>query len=521
MKKFAIVVGMILLLLLALRYFIVYEYFYIDFRPNADIKAHFTVNQSKIYDNTSEESVEILIKGVTLDSVLPGYYSTDYAPSLEIYQNWLRQISEMGANTVTVNSIMDSEFYEAIKAHNEADNDLLYLIQGISFNEYDTNNAEDYYSAYQELINDSYRAVDVIHGADFFAIGRMESGGIYNHDVSNWTIGYIIGNTWVPTTVAYTDNNIDLPTSYEGTYFSTSEEATRTEVLIADILDKVLAYETNKYKTQRLMTFNNSYTTDPIEYSDTAQYQLDKFVQMNIDHIVASDKVESGLFAGYAMKTGMDDFVNTLSEADASEYADLLTQVNTASIYGGYVHFLNLLHDLPVVITNHTESTARGVDTTYIDDDRLTEKEQGDILVDSYNSFMNDGCQGVVLTDWQDNWSRSTWNTSYAVNSTREQFWYNAQSKSQSNGVLGFSTNDGDVCYVDGEISEWTSKDIILNTDDYNLSVRYDEGYMYFMVSGEKVDEYPLTIPIDVTPKPVVIPLMAKHRSKPHIKVIL
>jgi hypothetical protein len=57
---------------------------------------------------------------------------------------------------------------------------------------------------------------------------------------------------------------------------------------------------------------------------------------------------------------------------------------------------------------------------------------------------------------------------------------------------------------VDGDISEWTDKDIIVrNEDGSSVSVRYDERYLYLCVqkSDFSLDEDILYLPIDVTPK--------------------
>ncbi len=501
MKKFTITVSVILAIVLVVRYLIVYENFYIDINPDAPIDVLYSTDEQYIYDNTGQYPKAITLQGVILDSSLPGHYTTDYAPTGNDYREWLKLIADMGANTVTVDSIMDSEFYEALSLHNETYDSPLYLIQSIMVEDYNANNADDFYYMYDDMLEDVHRVVDVIHGRDTFAIGRMDSGGVYNIDVSQWTLGYIVGSNWTPYTMAYTDNKIDLPTSYEGEFFSTAPEASRTEVFIADIMDALMSYETKRYKTQRLVTFNSSYSTDPLEYTRTVQIQLEKIVQMDIDHIIPSDKVQSGMFAGYIMRAGMEDFLSCLSDNDIIEYIDIISQVNPESIYGGYVHFLNLKHDIPVVVTSYGHSTARVVDSISYGDDRLTEQEQGQALVSNYYEFMGDGSQGAIIANWQDNWSRTTWNTRFAVDELREIYWFDTQTKDQCNGILSFDTNDGDICYVDGDISEWAGTTPVVDTSHFSLSARYDEGYLYLLAQGEDIVNTPIAIPIDVTPK--------------------
>ena len=40
------------------------------------------------------------------------------------------------------------------------------------------------------------------------------------------------------------------------------------------------------------------------------------------------------------------------------------------------------------------------------------------------------------------------------------------------------------VCYVDGDISEWSVSDVVMTAEDMELSMKYDEKFIYF--SGEK-----------------------------------
>ncbi len=505
MKKFVIAFCVILVAVLVGRHLVLYENLYIDFSPNAPVDAQYSADEEYIYDNTGAEQKKISIRGVVLDSVKPGHYTTDYNVTADEYDTWLTQIADMGANTITVDGIMDSEFYDALEKYNLASQTPLYLIQGVRIESYDMNNANDVYGNYDELMEDVHRTVDVIHGTDVFAVGRMEAGGTYTTDVSKWTIGYILGNEWVPYTVAYSDNKLDLPTDYQGEYFYTAPEASNTEVFIANVMDSMMQYESKRYKTQRLITFNSSYDTDPLEYSATVQIQIEKVAQMNIDHIMPGEKTESGLFAGYIMRAGMEEFLSCLSDNDVLKYIDIIPLIDPESIYGGYVEFLNLMHDVPVVVTSYGHSTARVADSiTHAneEDDSLTEEEQGEEIVSNYYEFLEDGCQGAVIANWQDNWSRTTWNTNFATDESRQMYWHDVQSKDQSNGILAFDTSDGgEVCYVDGDVSEWQASDVVVSQDGYTLSARYDEAYLYLMAQGNDIQNQSLVIPMDITPK--------------------
>ena len=59
------------------------------------------------------------------------------------------------------------------------------------------------------------------------------------------------------------------------------------------------------------------------------------------------------------------------------------------------------------------------------------------------------------------------------------------------------------MCYVDGDPSEWTAADVVLETEDGSLSMKYDEKFLYFYAEGRdfRTGEDILYIPIDTTPK--------------------
>ena len=83
-------------------------------------------------------------------------------------------------------------------------------------------------------------------------------------------IGYILGVEWDDMTVAYTDDTYagrEGYTAYTRKYLTTTDKATPFEVLLARVGDKVLEYESSRYKTQKLIAFSNWPTTDPLSIS--------------------------------------------------------------------------------------------------------------------------------------------------------------------------------------------------------------------------------------------------------------
>ena len=60
--------------------------------------------------------------------------------------------------------------------------------------------------------------------------------------------------------------------------------------------------------------------------------------------------------------------------------------------------------------------------------------------------------------------------------------------------------NDSSIVYVDGDVSEWTDSDIITNSGNSRISMKYDEKYIYFLVNITDYDgTSKIYIPIDTT----------------------
>ena len=86
---------------------------------------------------------------------------------------------------------------------------------------------------------------------------------------------YLLGHEWDSGIIAYTNNSTLGETSYQGTYFYTKPEATRFETAMAKLMDQVTAYESNKYKEQRLISFVNSPWDDPFAYDTLYNARFD------------------------------------------------------------------------------------------------------------------------------------------------------------------------------------------------------------------------------------------------------
>ncbi len=203
MKKFLIVICLLIAMYTGYDYCRFYLGWYIDFAPNKQTEAFVKTEDDRIKLKQTDKFENFEIKGVDLGSGIPGEWTTDYAIDKDTYLRWFKQIQEMGTNTIRVYSVQSDVFYNAYYEYNINSDKPLYLLQGVAVNDYIQNSHRDAYDREfrDEFLYNCRVAVDVIHGNKKISLGRraISGSGNYNKDVSQWTIGYIFGIDWETT----------------------------------------------------------------------------------------------------------------------------------------------------------------------------------------------------------------------------------------------------------------------------------------------------------------------------------
>lgn len=524
MKKFIIIV-VSAVLLFAIWSYAYYEMgFYINLGGEQETESFMSVSGDVIYmtDKETGEKTPFEIRGVDMGSGEPGEWSTDFAVDQKTYRRWFKQIQEMGANTLRIYTIQADDFYEAYYDYNmereEAGEEPLWLIQGVWVNDYIQNSHRD---AYDEdflgtFLEDCRTMVNVIHGKQRIALGRVASAGsgTYRKDVSSWVIGYILGVEWEDVTVAYTDHTYagkEGYTNYSGKYMYTTEEATPFECMLAQVGDRVIEYETERFHTQRLVAFSNWPTTDPFVYDTHIERTFEKCAQVDTEHIKTTDEVISGQFASYHVYPYYPDYLQYQQDWSVfgiGSKSDYYTEEGELNTYRAYLEMLTTHHTMPVVISEFGVSTGRGMAQLDANTNRnqghMSEKDQGRAIQECYEDIKEAGCAGSCIFTWQDEWFKRTWNTMYAVDLKRTPYWSDYQTNEQYFGLLSFDPGkEQSVCYVDGDVSEWTKEDVVSENQDMTLSMKYDEKFIYFLTEkkGYSFGKESIHIPIDITPK--------------------
>lgn len=513
MKKFLIaaITAILLFFLLDMAY---YRWgIYIDLNQGQEISFFAATDGKKILADTGKGMEPFEIRGVDMGVGIPGYFSTEFAIDKETYLRWFGLIQEMGANTVRVYTIQAPDFYEAVYEYNKDNPNPIYILHGVWVNDYVQNSHVDAYddSFREALLEDCRTLVDVIHGRRKINLGYQatSASGVYKRDISDWVLGYILGVEWEDVTVAYTDHMKPEKNSYQGEYMYTSEDATPFEAMLAEIGDRIIRYESDKYKEQRLIAFSNWPTTDPLDYPEEVKKLFMKCASVDVEHILTTDRFKSGQFASYHVYSYYPDYLahydSWINEIPfAGEYRLENGEYNT---YGIYLELLCRHHKMPVVISEFGVPTSRGraqLDFfTARSQGYMSEQEQGKAIVQSYEDIRRAGCAGCVIFSWQDEWFKRTWNTMANVDLTKTAYWSDFQTNEQFFGLMAFDPGEKtSVCYTDGDVEEWSEEDLAADYGSSRLYMKYDEKFIYFRIHREQPDpEEVLYIPVDVTPK--------------------
>lgn len=545
MKKFIISVSLLLLSATLVWYLYYGMSVYIDLDSDVSVTTFMKTDTDTIYMERGGEYEPFEIRGVDLGVGVPGEWATDFAIDQETYLRWFGMIQELGANTIRVYTILHDDFYNAFYAYNsmreQAGEEPLWLLHGLWVDDYSHNSHRDIYDEglLPEMIQDGKTIIDIIHGRKFLLGEDGDGSGYYRHDVSPWVLGYILGVEWEASLVTYTNQTHYKETGYQGQYMAATEDASPFETALAQLGDELIAYESSRYKQQRLVAFSNWPTTDPFRYSLVTTTYRFKNAVINVEHIQPTKAFVSGYFASYHIYPYFPDYLQTEREAlaysqdelelifsknqvaamdhrlsllgapsvhdflTAEDYYDQRGRLNT---YYAYLKAINNFHNIPVVVSEYGVTTGRGRAQMDVNTGRsqgfITETEQGQYLVECYQDIMNAGSAGSCLFSWQDEWFKRTWNTLHAVDLLNTPYWSDYQTNEQFYGLLTFDPGEEEsVCYVDGDTSEWTADDLVWQGQGLELSMKYDEKFLYFYAQGFDPTGDALYIPLDITPK--------------------
>ncbi|MDU2146510.1 MAG: hypothetical protein E7E58_00835 [Paeniclostridium sordellii] len=460
---------------------------------------YFTKTKGKdiyIVKNDKWEKLEIV--GVGLDSTKPGAFPSENLVNEEDYLRWIKDIYDMGANCIKVSNLMGANFYKALDKFNKDKKNPIYLMQGIYFDEKLLKNGKDPQgSKASSAFKDNIKLViDSVHGNPYNK-EKPDILQVYKTDISKYVIGYSLGIQFAKHDLIYTEiMNNKKP--YDGKYMYTDKNSSSFESYLAKMGDYAVDYEFSTYKKQSLISFigtsahhiassvENPNKKNILSSKDTNE-EFKNFI--DVEDIKAKRGLKTGIVASYNIYPSYTE----LKEYDGN--------------IGKYFEDINKHYSIPVIIGEIGVPSSRsgGDFNENTDKGYITEQEQGKALVDIYKAVKKSKLAGCFIFEFQDSWYSSSWNTKDNKILDRSAYWSDAQTYSQSFGLMTFEPGRLKVTpYPDDKLDEWSEKNVISKEKDYSLSMQSDEKYLYFMIKSsdktslKKDDIY---IDLDTTPK--------------------
>ncbi len=381
----------------------------------------------------------LYVKGVNLGAALPGRFPSEF-PDSAVYADWIAQIAGMGANTVRVYTIHPPAFYGALAQHNAAHPDsAVWIIHGVWTElppAYDFDDAA--WGA--EYAAEMRRVVDVLHGRADVPARPGHASGFYSADVSPWTLAYIIGREWEPYAVQVYDAGHPAVRDWQGQYLSVAG-GSPMDVWLAQMCDRLIAYESETYRVQRPVAYTSWPTLDPLYHVTEAS--------------IAEDMTMRGVYADTQGVVQHDEDVATvdptLLRPTPAFRAGVFAAYHAYPYYpdfivldGGYAAYLRRLKDrhpgMPVVIAEYGVPASLGI--AHLAPEGWhhgghPEAEMAAIDAELTRVVASSGMAGGILFAWIDEWFKRNWLVfNLEAPQERSRLWLSRMNPEQQYGVL-------------------------------------------------------------------------------------
>lgn len=466
----------------------------------------------------------VYLAGVNLTPSMPGHFPAEPGTDPTRYAEWLRLISQMGANTIRAGALLSPGFYRALLEFNQSSPQRpLLLLQGISFGDPPGNDLyeKSYYEACLKEIRDT---VDVIHGQGDIAVSPLHPGGVYVTDVSPWVAGFVVGRYW-PSYMVLENNRLHADRkSYQGTYIEVPA-GSGTEVFLAEMLNQAAEYEETKYNWQHPLAFLNYPALDPLRHptestlleevairrglgepvrTPPGPYENDDEVSLDPRHLRARQGLPAGYFAAYNLLPYYPDFLNYDPGYQSVRDAE------GANPFLGYLMDLKANHrGLPVVITEYGLPASLGIahfNPAGFSEGGLTEPQQGQLLARFSRNLYDAGVAGGMIFEWLSQWYRRSWLVrDFETPYPRSALWSNFMDPGEHFGLMAADPQKRAQRRLTGEAAEWGNITPLYSEapaglvqaagdafdparDLKALYVDADEGFLYLRLTVGKLD---------------------------------
>jgi hypothetical protein len=453
----------------------------------------------QLTEGTPNQWEEIFIKGVNMGVALPGKFPSEFAATYEEYLHWFKLIGKMNSNTIRTYTILPPEFYKALGWYNlHFENKKLYLLQGVWAKEPPEDNyANAVYT--KDFMREIKDVIDVIHGNAVLPHKRGHASGIYSYDISQYTIGIILGREWEPYAVTKTNRNDSINIPYG--LFINVNNPNPMEQWLAGIMEFTARYETQTYMCQRPLSFVNWLPLDPmyhnsefIESEDVKEFDND-LESVDMEKFSSTEYFKPGVFASYHVYPYYPDFI-----FQEEKY------VNTKNKYGQIDNYLAYLYDLkrhqagmPLIIAEYGVPSSRG-NSHYTPfgyhQGGYSELEQAKISVLMTENIHQSRCAGALYFAWIDEWFKNNWLVmDFETPQESRKNWHNMENPEQNYGIIALENRKIE---IDGSPTDWSR-----SLENEFIVADYDASYLYLAGNFKHIsfDKHNLYIAIDTYDK--------------------
>lgn len=414
------------------------------FAAEAQTSIPYSTNINNITIWNGETYIPFFVKGVNLGVSIPGTFPGELAATEEQYLNWFSQIKEAGFNCIRIYTLHYPRFYNALKIYNESNkqNPLLFF-QGIWLNEDIIGYSNDLYFMKDTFLLEIEENIDCVHGNKTIEARFGKAYGIYNSDVSDYCLGYIIGREVIPIEIETTNLN-NTNSSYTGNHFSI-QNGSASEVMVTESLDHLVEYENIQYQTQRPVSFSSWPTLDPLTHSEEMNPEEDS-EQLDLTKINI-ESAPAGLFVSYHAYPYYPDFIS-----EQSSYKTFSDNFGPNSYVGYLIDLKSHYSNLPLIIAEYgvpsSWATAHYA-SSGMNHGGFSELEQGNNNVRMLQNMFDLNIGGGIQFAWIDEWFKRTWITDEMdFNPNDRILWNNLAAAEQNFGLIKFESVENPLLMV-------------------------------------------------------------------------